>query len=112
MLYYGSKLIADQAPNGGRREWYYSISEVYVIVLMDGFAMPGADGDKSYLHDICLCNKDTGKIFYDDLELVNYVKNGDELESDLDMWLHVLRNLVAMNKLPFYLRKPIFEKLF
>ncbi len=62
MLYYGSKLIADQAPKGGRREWNYNISEVYVIVLMDGFAMPGADGDKKYLHDICLCNRDTALV--------------------------------------------------
>ena len=41
MLYYGSKLIADQAPKGDRRGWDYAISEVYIIVLLDGFVLPG-----------------------------------------------------------------------
>lgn len=118
MLYYGSKLIADQAPKGRRREWNYGISEVYVIVLMDGFAMPdGEEGGAVFLHDICLCNRDTGKIFYEDLgfiylELINFVKAEADLESDLDRWLYVLKNMSTMDKLPVYLRKPVFEKLF
>lgn len=35
-----------------------------------------------------------------------------DLESDLDRWLYVLKNMSTMEKLPIYLRKPIFEKLF
>lgn len=117
MLYYGSKLIADQAPKGRRKEWNYGISEVYVIVLMDGFAMPDSDGGKDFLQDICLCNRDTGETFYEDLgfiylELINFTKGEVELEDDLDRWLYVLKNMSTMEKLPLYLRKPIFEKLF
>jgi len=117
MLYYGSKLIADQAPKGKRKEWNYGISEVYVIVLMDGFHMPDEEDGTDFLHDICLCNRDTGKIFYEDLgyiylELINFVKVEADLESDLDRWLYVLKNMSTMDKLPVYLRKPIFEKLF
>jgi predicted transposase/invertase (TIGR01784 family) len=71
----------------------------------------------SYLHDICLCNRDTGEIFYDKLgytyvELSKFVKTETELETDLDKWLHVLKNMSRMEKIPVYLRKPIFEKLF
>ncbi|MFB2119418.1 Rpn family recombination-promoting nuclease/putative transposase [Parapedobacter sp. 2B3] len=117
MLYYGSKLISDQAPKGRRKEWDYAIPEVYVIVLMDGFAMPGGGHDDRYLHDICLCNRDTGEVFYDDLgfiylELRNFAKEESELETDLDGWLYVLKNMSKLNKIPLYLRKPIFEKLF
>src|SRR5690606_20213668 len=117
MLYYGSKLISDQAPKGKRKEWHYDISEVYVIVLMDGFAMPDADRSKQYLHDVCLCNRDTGEVFQENLgffyiELVNFVKEETELQSDLDGWLYVLKHMSSMDKLPMYLRKPIFEKLF
>ena len=70
-----------------------------------------------YLHDICLCNRDTGEIFYDKLgyiyiELNKFVKEETELEIDLDKWLYVLKNMSRMDKLPVYLRKPIFEKLF
>lgn len=117
MLYYGSKLISDQAPKGKRKEWNYAIPEVYVIVLMDGFPMPGGDHDDRYLHDISLCNRDTGEVFYDDLgfiyiELANFAKEESELETDLDGWLYVLKNMSKLNKIPIYLRKPIFEKLF
>lgn len=117
MLYYGSKLIADQAPKGKRKEWAYDISEVYVIVLMDGFAMPGSEHTEQYLHDVCLCDRDTGKVFYDHLEffyieLVNFVKEESELQTDLESWLFVLKNMSRLDKIPVYLRKPIFEKLF
>ncbi|SFS98156.1 Rpn family recombination-promoting nuclease/putative transposase [Sphingobacterium wenxiniae] len=117
MLYYGSKLIADQAPKGNRKGWNYSISGVYVIVLMDGFPMPERTDIEEFLHDICLCNRETGKIFYEDLgfiylELINFVKGEADLESDLDRWLYVLKNMSTMDKLPVYLRRPIFEKLF
>lgn len=117
MLYYSSRLIADQAPKGNRKGWSYNISEVYVIVLMDGFHMPDGDGLDQVLHDVCLCDRDSGKIFYGDLgyiyvELINFVKTETELVSDLDRWLYVFNNMSRMDKLPVYLRRPIFEKLF
>ncbi|MBE8719630.1 Rpn family recombination-promoting nuclease/putative transposase [Sphingobacterium pedocola] len=117
LLYYGSKLIADQAPKGNRKQWNYAISEVYVIVLMDGFRIPGGNGSKDFMHDICLCNRETGEVFYEDLgfiylELINFTKGEAELSNDLDRWLYVLKNMSVMDKLPRYLRKPIFEKLF
>jgi len=34
------------------------------------------------------------------------------VDTDLDKWLYVLKNMSSMNKIPVYLRKPIFEKLF
>lgn len=116
MLYYGSKIISDQAPKGRRREWDYGISEVYVIVILDGFSMPGEDS-LNYIHDICLCNRDTGRVFYDEygfiyISLVNFVKQEAELQTDFDCWLYVLKNMSKMDKLPLYMRKPIFEKLF
>ncbi|PRD47014.1 Rpn family recombination-promoting nuclease/putative transposase [Sphingobacterium haloxyli] len=117
MLYYGSKLIADQAPKGNRKDWNYAVTEVYVIVLMDGFAMPDGEDGKGFLHDICLCNRETGKIFYEYLgfiyiELINFEKEEVELESDLEQWMYVLKNMSSMNKLSTYLKKPIFKKLF
>jgi len=69
------------------------------------------------LHDICLCNRDSGDIFYDKLgyifvELGKFDKAEDRLESDLDKWFYVLRNMSKMDKIPVYCRKSIFEKLF
>jgi len=117
MLYYGSKLIADQAPKGSRKKWAYRISEVYVIALMDGFPMPDGERTTKYLHDVCLCDRETGKVFYEHLgffyiELINFTKEEQELKTDLDGWLFVLKNMSKLDKIPLYLRKPVFEKLF
>jgi hypothetical protein len=44
--------------------------------------------------------------------LLKFVKTDGELETDLDKWLYVLKNMSRIDKIPAYLRKPIFEKLF
>ncbi|SEO98854.1 conserved hypothetical protein (putative transposase or invertase) [Mucilaginibacter sp. OK283] len=115
-LFYTSRLISDQAPKGKRNTWGYNIAEVYLIALLEDFTLEDSPAN-SYLHDICLCNRDTGEIFYDKLgytyiELSKFVKEETELETDLDRWLYVLKHLSQMDKIPVYLRKPIFEKLF
>jgi predicted transposase/invertase (TIGR01784 family) len=115
-LFYTSRLISDQAPKGRRSEWAYNLTEVYLVALLEDFTLQISDG-KEYLHDICLCNRETGEIFYDKLgyiylELNKFVKEGTELATDLDKWLYVLKNMSRMDKTPVYLRKPIFEKLF
>src|SRR5882762_3986359 len=115
-LFYTSRLISDQAPKGRRSEWAYNLTEVYLVALLEDFTLQISPGTE-YLHDICLCNRETGKIFYDKLgyiylELNKFVKEDSELESDLDRWLYVLKNMSRMDKIPVYLRKPIFEKLF
>jgi len=115
-LFYTSRLISDEAPKGRRSAWGYNIAEVYLIALLEDFTLDNSPAN-TYLHDICLCNRDTGEIFYDKLgytyiELSKFVKTDEELETDLDRWLHVLKNMSRMEKIPVYLRKPIFEKLF
>jgi predicted transposase/invertase (TIGR01784 family) len=115
-LFYTSRLISDDAPKGNRNAWGYNIAEVYFIALLEDFTLEDSPAGV-YLHDICLCNRDTGEIFYDKLgytyiELSKFVKGEDNLETDLDKWLYVLKNISRMDKIPVYLRKPIFEKLF
>src|ERR1700712_3150845 len=115
-LFYTSRLISNQAPKGKRSKWAYNLTEVYLVALLEDFTLQISDG-KEYLHDICLCNRETGEIFYDKLgytyiELRKFVKEEPELVTDLDKWLYVLKNISRMDKIPIYVRKPIFEKLF
>ena len=117
ILYYAAKLTTDQAPKGNRQSWKYDFHEVYVIVLMEGFTISDANPTGLYLHDVCLCDRNTGKIFQEDigfiyLELANFTKEEADLQDDLDNWLYVLKNMSQLNRIPIYLRKPIFEKLF
>jgi predicted transposase/invertase (TIGR01784 family) len=115
-LFYTSRLISDQAPKGKRSAWGYDIAKVYLIALLEDFILEDSPAH-THLHDICLCNRDTGEIFCDKLgytyiELVKFVKTDTDLKTDLDKWLYVLKNMSRMDKIPLYLRKPIFEKLF
>jgi len=115
-IFYTSRVISGMAPKGKREEWAYNLSEIYLVALLEDFTLAADDGPE-YLHDICLCDRKTGEVFYDKLgyiylELNKFVKSEAELETDLDKWLFVLKNISRMDKLPAYLRKPIFEKLF
>jgi predicted transposase/invertase (TIGR01784 family) len=115
-LFYTSRLITEQAPKGKRSEWGYNISGVYLIALLEDFALRDSPAGE-YLHDIYLCNRHTGEIFYEDLgytyvELLKFVKTEAQLETELDKWLFVLKNMSSIDKIPVFLRKPIFEKLF
>ncbi|RQP08857.1 MAG: Rpn family recombination-promoting nuclease/putative transposase [Parapedobacter sp.] len=115
-IFYTSRLVSEQAPKGRRSEWAYDVKEVYLIALLEDFSLD-AGNDQEFLHDICLSNRETGKVFYEGLgyifiELIKFVKTEAELDTDLNRWLYVLKNMSSMDKIPVYLRKPIFEKLF
>lgn len=109
-------MISNQAPVGNRAVWNYDIDEVYLVAILDSFILEGTS-EKEYLHDICLCNRETGESFYEGLgyiylELLFFVKEEHELETDLDKWLYVLKNMNGLEKIPVFLRKTIFEKVF
>ncbi len=115
MLYYGSKLIADQAPKGKRKEWDYQIPDVFVIALMDGFTL--TEPDTNYFKEISFCNRRTGEVFINHysfmfLELSRFNKKPKELKSKLDNWMFVLKNLPQLDSLPGFLNEPVFEKVF
>lgn len=116
VLYYTSRAINDQVPKGNRNEWSYELKGVYMVAILDKFTLDGIISSK-YLHNVALCDVETGKIFYNKLghtyiELRNFDKKDSELETDLDNWIYVLKNLSKMEQQPAHLSKPIFKKLF
>ena len=109
-LFYTSRLISEQAPKGKRSNWGYNLSEVYLVALLEDFNLIN-NSEQQYLHDICLCDRHTGQIFYDKLgytyiELCNFVKTETELETDLEKWLYVLKNMSRFDKIPVYCGNP------
>ena len=113
-LFYTSRLISNQAPKGRRATWGYDISEVYLVALLDGFTVTDSTDP---LHHVYLCERSSGKVFYEGLgytfiELQKFNKTESELQNDLDKWLYVLKNMARLEKIPVYLRKSIFEKVF
>jgi predicted transposase/invertase (TIGR01784 family) len=89
MVYYASRLISDMAPKGKRHVWNYAVSEVYVIVLMDGFTLPESSGER-YLHDICLCNRENGEVFYEGLGFI-YLERFDFVSAKVKRSLRLCR---------------------
>lgn len=62
-------------------------------------------------------NESTGKIFYEKLEYIfieipKFDKAETELQTDLDQWLFILKNMSKLGKIPVLLTKRIFQKLF
>ncbi|PTS97230.1 hypothetical protein DBR11_17595, partial [Pedobacter sp. HMWF019] len=113
-IFYTSRLISEQAPKGEMDKWKYDITEVYFLAILDEKLKVGEE----YFQDICLCNRKTREIFYEGLgytfiELSNFVKSVDELESDLDRWLYSLKYLGEMDDMPLQLQNnAVFEKLY
>ncbi|WEK17683.1 MAG: Rpn family recombination-promoting nuclease/putative transposase [Candidatus Pedobacter colombiensis] len=111
-VFYMSRLISAQLPKG--KDWNTPLKEVYLIGIME-FQFNNVDSN--YLHNIALMNTDTGKVFYKGmgykfLELPSFDKLEHELESDLDKWFYLLKNLSRLNKIPSFLDKRVFQKIF
>jgi len=115
-FFYTSVLAASQAPRGGSAQWGYKMPEIYLIAILEDFTIdPNSDGNS--IQEIVQTNKRTGEIFYEGfgyifLELVTFNKTEDKLETQLDKWLYVLKHMSRLDKIPLFLRKTIFEKLF
>ena len=115
-IFYSSRAISEQAPKGGRKEWAYNLTEVYLIAFLEDFHLQ--DSPKyEYLQDICLANRRIGRIFYEKLgfifiEMINFVKEPHELDTELDKWLYTLKHLKEFTSRPSYLSGPEFDQLF
>ena len=113
-VYYTSSLISEQGRRG-EEEWNYRLKEVYLIGLMD-FCFEDTMPDK-YLHNIRLTDTETNRLFYKKLgyifiEIPKFNKAEGELESTMDNWLYVLRNMHRLEKIPVFLKRSVFSKLF
>lgn len=113
-IYYTSALIHDQGPKG-KKQWDFQLKEVYLIGLMD-FSFEDSRPD-IYLHRVRLTDEATGSVFYEKLgyifiEIPKFIKTQKELKTELDRWLYVLKNMSRLQKIPVFLNKRIFEKLF
>ncbi|HEY0174914.1 MAG TPA: Rpn family recombination-promoting nuclease/putative transposase [Pedobacter sp.] len=115
-LFYAARQISGLAPKGKPKDWKYDFTEVYLIAILDDFTLAIRPPDQ-YLNDICLCDRYTGEIIHDEfgfifIELLNFTKSEHELETNLDKWLYLLKNMSTMTEIPPAFQEPIFEKLF
>ena len=138
-VFYCTFPIQEQAVKG---DWNYKLSEVFTVGILDFvFTEPKSpeetfiEGDKNKkktkkettgtaelaepkdVRHVVTLKDQNNKVFYDKLtfvylEMPNFIKTEDELETTYDKWLYVLKNLPNLHNRPSKLQEKIFERLF
>ena len=114
-LYYATFPIREQAPKGAN--WDFKLQHVYVVALLNYEMNDAAFSDETINHDVGLLDKQTYRVFNDKLtfkyvEISRFNKNIDELSTNFDKWLYVLKNLSRLDRQPKYLQTEVFNRLF
>ena len=107
----GKKALAEEAR--GNRPWDFSLDGVFFLGILN-FKY---EDDEMTEHRYRLLEATSKKLMTDKLEFVfveveKFDKGEDELETDLDKWLYLLKNMSNLLKRPEGLRDRIFTKLF
>lgn len=110
-LYYATFPIREQAIQG---EWNYQLAPVYTVGVLN-FTFD--DREEYFHHEVVLCDRKTQEQFYDKLtmiylEMPKFNKKLEELTTELDKWLYLLKNLARLNDRPRNMAGKIFELVF
>jgi len=113
MLYYSSFSIQEQGKKG---PWNYKLQKVYVIGILD-FIIDEENKEKIVFSHNRLMDKDrkttfSKKLNFVTLQMPNFTKEVDELETNFEKWLYVIKNLRWLENVPSKLQDKIFKKLF
>lgn len=111
-IYYSSFPIQEQALKGF---WNYKLAAVYTVGILD-FVFSEDEWEKEVRHEVQLKDQHD-RVFYDKLtyiylEMPHFTKAEEELETDFDKWLYVLKHLPDLENRPKALQKRVFQKLF
>jgi len=113
-LYYSTFPISEQAIPG---DWNFELKAVYTIAILNFIFEENKNDTEKYRYDVMLTDIDTHKIFYDKLtfiylEVPKFTKEVDELETNFEKWMYVLKNLKRLDNIPDRLRDRLFERIF
>ena len=113
-VYYSTFPIQEQALKG--EEWNFNLSAVYTVGVLD-FIFDDHKDDDTIVHIVQLKNQNC-EVFYDKLKFIyiqlpKFKKTIDQLETHLDKWLFILKNLANLSDpLPESLQETAFNELF
>ncbi len=116
-IYYSSFAIREQGQKGKKDNmpWDYCLSPVYVVGILN-FEMDETNMSDRVISKVKLKDEDN-KDFSDKLnfifvEMPKFRKTETELETFMDKWLYVIKNLYRLQDKPAALTEGIFKKLF
>ncbi len=114
-IYYSTFPIQEQAKKG---DWNYELKSVYCVGVL-GFTFDDYKNEPEkgeVIHTVQLKDQNN-KIFYNKLKYVyvevpNFKKKLDELETQLDKWLYFIKNLENLNQIPEIFKDTVFIEAF
>lgn len=111
-LFYSTFPIQEQAEKG---DWNYELKAVYTVAILD-FCFE--DENRNDLKvSVKLMDEYRKRVFYDKLtflylQMPNFRKSENELETLEDKWLYLIRNLHKLQNRPARLQEKVFMKAF
>ena len=112
MLYYSSFSIQEQGIQG---PWNYELKAVYVVAILN-FIFDKTLSNKvityAQLFDIETKTSFSKTLNFITIEMPKFTKKEQELETNLDKWLYLLKHLHELEKIPLKLQGKILEKVF
>ena len=112
-LYYSTFPIIEQPELG---DCNFELKAVYTIAILD-FVFDDTEKEKTVVSHVQLMDTKKKNVFFPKLTFVylqmpNFNKTVDELETQFDKWLFVLKNLHKLQNRPGKLQDRVFEKFF
>jgi predicted transposase/invertase (TIGR01784 family) len=107
-------VIRNQAPVG---KWDYQLKAVYFIAILDFVEFEEAEVKDTYMEQIYLYRKNAQKRLNNKLnmlfiELPKFTKTAEELTTNTERWIYLLKNLEKLKDLPPEVQGRIFRRLF
>ncbi|SFC39366.1 conserved hypothetical protein (putative transposase or invertase) [Flexibacter flexilis DSM 6793] len=111
-LFYATFPIQEQAEKG---DWNYELNAVYTVAILD-FCFEDENRNDLKM-SVKLMDEHRKRVFYDKLtflylQMPNFRKSENELETLEDKWLYLLKNLHKLQNRPARLQEKVFTKAF
>ena len=108
----GKKAIAKEEEKG-KDPWDFSLDGVFFLGILDfEYEQDEMTEHRYQLLETKTLKQMTDKLEFVFVEVAKFDKREDELETDLDKWLYLLKNMSTLLERPAALRDRVFGRLF
>ena len=108
----GKKAIAKEEEKG-KDPWDFSLDGVFFLGVLDfKYEQDEMTEHRYQLLETKTLKRMTNKLEFVFVEVAKFNKREDELETDLDKWLYLLKNMSTLLERPAALRDRVFGRLF
>ena len=108
----GKKAIAKEEEEGAK-PWNFSLDGVFFLGILDfKYEQDEMTEHRYQLLETKTLKQMTDKLEFVFVEVAKFDKREDELETDLDKWLYLLKNMSTLLERPAALRDRVFGRLF